>query len=191
MSTPAANVPPPRRNDSLRGVLGILLGVLAVALVLIFAGIYFGGRYLARNVNINVRERGEEKSVRIQTPGGEVNIEAGKAVSPAHLGLPLYPGAIRREKQGASLSIEAPGEAGGSVQVQAYETPDPLDRVAEWYRKELGSDFIIEHERKRGMGGEAVVFESKSKDEHRLVALKREGNVTEIVLTVVKERKPV
>ena len=188
MSTSAGNVPPPRKDDSLRGILGVLLGVLVVALVLIFAGIYFGGRYLARNLHINVRERGEEKSVRIQTPGGEVNIEK-REPSTERLGLPIYPGAVR-QKEGASLTVRA-GEEGGSLMVQKYETPDALDRVAEWYRKELGPDFTVEHERRRGTQGGAIVFQSNRAEEHRLVALKREGNVTQIVLTVVKEKKPV
>lgn len=188
MSTPAANVPPPRKEEGLRGIFAVLLAVLAVALVLIFSAVYFGGRYLARNVNINVRERGDQKTVQIQTPGGEVNINASKEGATKPIDLPIYPGALRRKK-GASLSIDLPHEGGKSMVVQAYETPDPVDRVVEWYRQELGPKFSMESG--HGRKGEAIVFQSEDKERHRLVAIKSEGNVTQIVLTVVGEKEPI
>ena len=191
MSTPATNVPPPRKEGGLPGIFAFLLGVLVVALVLIFAAIYVGGRYLARNVNVSVRERGEAKSVQIRTPVGEVNIQAGKGAAEERIGLPVYPGAVR-EKEGASVSVDVAGEKGGSVLAQKYETPDPLDQVVEWYRKELGPDFSLEHEKvsRHKREHEGIVFKSETEERHRIVAIGRKGNVTQIALVVVTEKKP-
>lgn len=199
MATPTASAPvPPRRDSGLPGIVFVLLGVLVVSVVIIFAGIYLGARYFARNVSIQVRERGEGKSVEIRTPGSELKIHEGEEATAQRIGLPIYPGAVR-EKRGASVSIDVGSEGGTSVIAQQYETPDPLDRVVEYYRKELGPDFSMErgkHGRHGPFGAivkddrEGFVFKSESGERHRFVAISRKGNVTEIALAMVAEKKP-
>lgn len=199
MVTPTPSVPtPPRKESGLPGILLVLLGVLVVSVVIIFAGIYLGAHYVARNVNVQVREQGEAKRVEIRTPGGELKIEAGEAAATQRIGLPVYPGAVR-EKKGASVSIDVGGEEGASVLAQQYETPDPFDKVVQYYRKELGPDFTMERGKGRRpgrLGGilkhdrEGVVFESGSEHRHRIVAISRKGNVTGIALVAVMEKEP-
>lgn len=199
MATPTPGAPvPPQRDSGLPGIVFVLLGVLVVSVAIIFAGIYVGARYFARHVNVQVREGGQGKSVEIRTPGGELKIHEGEEATAQRIGLPIYPGAAP-QKKGASVSIDVGSEGGTSVLVQKYETPDPLDRVADFYRKELGPEFSMErgkHGRqgpfaailKGNQGG--IIFKSESGERHRFVAISRQANVTEIALAIVAEKKP-
>lgn len=127
--------PPHRRDYSLVWLLG---GVVLLAGVLVFTGIYVFSRYLVTQVTMNVHDTESGRSVDVQSPAGSLHVNTGE-ISEKELGLPLYPGARRVRKEGATVSLEIP--EGKSVRALSaeFETPDSLDKVAGFYRQQLGT----------------------------------------------------
>src|SRR6266568_925751 len=85
--------PPPPRSGSY----AVAIALLVLAFIVLFSGmaLWVGFRVLSRSVHVQVNDTGgEKKEVSIKTPFG--GIEVNKEVSEAALGLPMYPGAIRR-----------------------------------------------------------------------------------------------
>ncbi len=182
MSTTPTSTPPlpPRRSGS--NLLWVLLGVVLFGGVLAFTGIYIFARYLAREVIVDVRNlpRGG-KSISVETPKGSFRLDAGE-VSEAQLGMPIYPGARRRKEHGATISIEVPSEKSVLVAAAEFETDDPLDKVAAFYRERLG-DSASEHRRDGG-----VEFKIKGEEGRvKVVGLRRYGTGTRIGMANVTE----
>ena len=171
------HIPPPRATG-----LWLAIVLLILALILVASGVtlYVGARYLSRAVKVNVEKAGE-KQVSVRTPVG--SLEIGKEVSEASLGLPIYPGAKKVEGgDSARVNIEIPG--GGSVRVLAaeFETPDPLDKVKEFYRSRLGSEITKYVE--RNTDGKTV-FHIKRRGLEKVVSLKSTACCTRIELARV------
>jgi hypothetical protein len=149
-----------------RSLIPVLLVVMAVAGVLVFAGVYIFARYISEKVTMDVRDlRSGGKSVRIETPKGALSV--GGEVTEAELGMPIYPGAERRHDMGASLSLEIPASGAFQVAAGEFETGDPLDQVARFYRERLGEG--VEEKR---LGGK-MQFVGKTKDGGRKMVILR------------------
>ncbi len=167
----------PRRDPS---VILILLGVVLAGGALVFSGVYILARYLTNQVNISVRDlRDGGKAVKVETPQGSLHVNG--EVTSEQLGLPFYPGARRTKPTGASLTVEVP--ATGAVQVAAaeLETDDALDKVADFYRRELGPE--AGETRQSGH----VQFLVKGEGRRKIVALRAAGKGARISLASVTE----
>ena len=159
----------------------MLLGVMAIAGVLVFSGIYIFARYLSEKVTLDIRDvRGGGKSVQVETPGGSLKVQ-GEA-SEAELRLPFYPGSRRRQDLAATLSLELP--ATGSFQVAAaeFETDDPWDKVAAWYRLRLGTEA-----QEKKVGVELRFLLHSDSGRRRVVVLKKLPNGTRISMAHIME----
>jgi len=175
------HVPPPRASG-----LWLAIVLLILALILVVSGItlYVGARYLSRAVKVNVEKAGE-KQVSVRTPVG--SLEIGKEVSEASLGLPIYPGAKKIEGgDSARVNIEIPGGASVRVLAAEFETPDPLDKVKEFYRGRLGSEVTQFVE--RNTGGKTV-FHINRQGLEKVVSLKSTVCCTRIELVRVAHGK--
>jgi hypothetical protein len=175
---PPAPPAPPRSSSN---VLAIVL--LALALIVVVSGlvVWAGLHYITRNFHVDQRESaGGKKEVSIKTPFGGINVDAGKNVSEASLGLPIYPGAQRvTDEDSASVSIGLPGEHNVRVLVGKFDTPDPLDKVETFYHDRLGGE-VTKFTERNSEG--KTVFEIKHKDDERAVALKSTSSGTRIEL---------
>jgi len=167
--------PPPRKREG--NLLWIVLGVVAFAAVLTLTGAYILARYVASQINVDVRQTARGKSVDVQTPVGNIRVNEGQ---PSDVGLPIYPGAQQSKSKGANVSIDAPNK-GVNVAAAEYETDDAVDKVADFYRDQLGKDFIEKKE------AGAVTFTWKSGERHKVVGIKRHGGRTHIGMAVVDE----
>ena len=173
---------PPRRATGLW--LAIVLVILALILVVSGITLYVGARYLSRAVKVNVEKKGE-KQVSVQTPVG--SLEIGKEVSEASLGLPIYPGAKRVEGgDSARVNIEIPGAENVHVLAAEFETPDPQDKVKEFYHGRLGSEVTRNVE--RNTDGKTV-FHIKRRGLEKVVSLKSTVCCTRIELVRVSHGK--
>jgi hypothetical protein len=160
--------------------LAIVLMILALILVVSGVVLYVGARYLSRAVKVNVEKKGE-KQVSVQTPVG--SLEIGKEVSEASLGVPIYPGARRIEGgDSARVNIEIPGGASVRVRAAEFETPDPLDKVKEFYHGRLGSE-VTKFEERSPEG--KTVFHIKRRGLEKVVSLKSTAGCTRIELVRV------
>ncbi len=175
---PPAPPAPPRSSSN---VIAIVL--LGLALIVVVSGlvVWAGLHYLARNFQVNQRESAAgKKEVQIKTPFGGIDVNAGKNLNEAGLGLPIYPGAKQMPDQdSASVNIGLPGMHNVQVLVGKFDTPDPLDKVEAFYHGRLGSEITKFTE--RDSEGK-MVFEMKHKDDEKVVALKSTGSGTRIEL---------
>jgi hypothetical protein len=193
---PPVPTAPPRTGSHL-----VAIALLTLALIVLLAGlaVWTGLRFLSRSVQVQVEEgAGGKKEIAIRTPVGSLEAEEGKRraslktpvgsldiqgeVNEARLGLPLYPGAKRVKKEGATINIDLPGEESVRVAAAAFETPDRLEKVKAFYKQRLGSDVTKFTERNHEG---KTVFEIKRRGEEKVVALRSVGGGTRIELAHV------
>ena len=175
---PPVAPPPPRPGSHV-----VAIALLTLALIVVVAGlaVLMGLRFLSRSVQVQVEEAtGGKKEIAIKTPVGSLNVQ--REVNEARLGLPLYPGATRVKKNGATVNIDLPGDESVRVAAAAFETPDRLEKVKAFYQERLGSDVTKFTE--RGSEGKTV-FEIKRGGEEKVVALREGSGGTRIELVRV------
>ncbi len=187
------NAPPKSGMTPLvKVLLGLLLGGVALLLIVAVAGYYLVRR------TVHISESPSGKSVEIESPIGSlrVNKEPPETIL-ARLGIPAYPGATP-DKDAAQVSFDF-GEEGAELTVVKLETPDSLDKVDAFYRRELGNRFKRETGKRIGDVHDRGHFVIHSKDgilyseekdvKNTFVALGREGRGTKIAVVKVVERQ--
>jgi hypothetical protein len=175
---PAA--PPPPRTGS--HVLMIVLLLLALIIVVSVATVWVGLRFITRGVSVNVQDGDSgRKEVSIKTPVGSVEVSQG--VDESRLGLPIYPGAQRlKDQDSANVNFSFGGKAGLRLVVAKFETPDPLEKVRDFYKQRLGGD-VTRFVEKDSEG--KTVFEIKRSGQEKVVALQVRNDGTRIELVRV------
>jgi hypothetical protein len=181
---PRAPAPPaPPRSGS--NIIAIVLLILALIIVVCGVTLYTGVRFLSNGVKVQVdKDQAGQKDVSITTPVGnfKVHKEAGD-ITEARLRLPIYPGAQRLAgNDSASLSLEFPGQAEMRLAVAKFETPDDFEKVEKFYKDHIGQEVtkFVQHDSQG-----RTVFEIKSKEDERIVALKDLATGTRIELVHV------
>lgn len=125
--------------DKRRGgaIAGIILMILIVGLVGI-AALVSTGLYVARN--IRVTDHDDRNSATVETPFGSLRVRDNARFDPKHLGVPIYPGAVREHdaRKLASLRFDF-GDVHKAFALSAaeYRTSDSVDQVTDFYRSEL------------------------------------------------------
>lgn len=191
-TTPVPNPPPqqPPAFEKKSNLLWWLLGLLGIGIVVLGLSGLLIASYVLKNVQ--VQQSGSQ--VEVQTPVGHVKVDKDVAANP---GLPVYPGALVSDP-GAVVEIGAATEDTVSVIAARYRTPDPLVKVDEWYREQLGPGFQREGPgvmmRKKDIIGiqvksSDVAFISEEKELVRVVVLERKGNNTEIALVRIGQQE--
>ncbi|HZR57200.1 MAG TPA: hypothetical protein VFA74_10035 [Terriglobales bacterium] len=140
---------------------------------------------LACSVNVKKNGEGDDKNVDIKTPVGDLHV--GKDVDVHDTGLPVYPGAQKKEKKdngdetGANVNI-ATSFFGVKVVALEYTSADAASKVAEFYKDQLRKKFgdVLEcHTTKRGDDFNFNVGKDdkdENKDDKQSDKLKCEGN---------------
>jgi len=169
--------PPPPRTGS--HIVAIALLILALIVLVSGLAVWIGLRVLSRSVRLQVEEGGRgKKEVSIQTPF--LALEVKPEVNEARLGLPIYPGAKRAtDEDSASVSLAFPGEQNVRIVVAKFETPDPCEKVRDFYKDRLGGEVTTFTERdEQGK----TVFKIKHPDQEKVVALLSKHGGTHIEL---------
>ena len=92
------------------------------------------------NVNVRKNAEGQEKKVDIETPFGALHV--GKDADARDVGLPVYPGARRKDTKddhddnSANVNISS-GEFGIRVVAVEYLSDDPPEKLADFYKDQL------------------------------------------------------
>ncbi|HLW79898.1 MAG TPA: hypothetical protein VKU44_09910 [Terriglobia bacterium] len=179
--SPPAPPGPPRSGSN---VLAIVLMALALIVVVCGLAVWVGFHYLVRSFRVHERDAaGGGKQVSISTPFGGINVDQGKGVNEAALGLPLYPGAKQVTDQGsASISLGLPDSNSVHIVVGKFESADPPDKVLAFYHNRLGSE-VTKFTERNAEG--KTVFEIKHNDDERVVTVKGIDDGTSIELVHV------
>jgi hypothetical protein len=165
----------------------VIQGVLIALLVLIglaVAGAILSGIYLAHNVRVERSASGPDKWVEVSTPFGTVRVQEGGRLDPARAGIPVYPGAATEEVESKSVSLELDFGSGHKEVTfigAHYVTGDPVDKVVEFYRKEL-PHWIVAHK-----GHARFQMEYSDQGYRRFIGIREHHGQTRITLAQVGE----
>lgn len=91
------------------------------------------------SINVDKDSNGKDKKVKIDTPLGNIHVNADK--SPTNIGIALYPGARAQPDHDGDKDADVQlgfGEWKMRVQVAHFNTSDDQDKVLAYYRKSLG-----------------------------------------------------
>jgi hypothetical protein len=182
------------RGGALKVILLILAGLIVLALV---AAVY--GFWMVRDfVRVDVGQ-----GLEVKTPVGGLKVEKVEDV-PRAVNLPLYPGATLIDA-GVRVRMdieEDSGPKGVDVTGGKFGTNDSFELVDDWYRAQLGSEFVRERGRlvhrdpgesgdtwrvpKLEGGGRDVLYKYERGDYVRAVAIERHAGRVEISLVEVR-----
>jgi len=128
-----------RRRSQSGGIIGIFMGLVAVAMVGFFCLVIFG-LYVAHNVRVEHTRNGSDETVLLDTPVGSMKVRPHQRLDPKAVGIPIYPGAVREDRDTNAASFEFDFDSRHkefSVLGAEYTTSDSIDRVRNFYHQEL------------------------------------------------------
>jgi len=165
----------------------IVWAALLVIVFIIASGIFmvwFGLRLLSRGVHVQVTESSPtRKVVTVKTPVGDFKIAKEQNVSDFQLGLPVYPGATRvknpQDDNSVSLAFNLPDQINLRIAVAKFDTPDPLEKVRQFYKQQLGGEVTSLAETQ---SSGKTVFEIKYGEQKKVVSLRPQDGGTRIDL---------
>jgi len=172
LATSQPPVEPPRKPVDKHIVWAIMLVVGFIIASGIFM-VWFGLRILSHGVHIKVSEPSSDtKVVTVKTPVGNFKIAKEQGISDLQLGLPVYPGATRAEdssdENSVSLAFDLPNQTNLRIAAAKFNTPDPLSKVQDFYKKQLGGETTSFSQTNRDG---KVVFEMKYNEQDKVVSL--------------------
>jgi hypothetical protein len=184
-TSPTPSAPPRKPLDK-----HIVWAILLVVAFIIASGIlmvWFGLRILSHGVHVQVSEpTSNTKVVTVKTPMGNLKIAKQQNVDDLNLGLPVYPGATRAKDSGddnsVSLNFDLPNETNLRIAAAKFNTPDPVSKVQEFYRQQLGSEVTSFTQTDRDG---KVVFEMKYSKQEKVISLTPHDGGTRIDLVRV------
>jgi len=122
------------------------------------------------SINVDKGKNGEDKKVKIDTPLGNIHVNADKPS--ASIGMAIYPGATPEPDHDGDKDADVQlgfGEWKMRVQVAHYNTSDDRDKVLSYYRKSLSRHGdVIECNGNQAVGTPAKTSEGLTcaEDEH-------------------------
>ena len=127
-----APVQPAPANSNVVKIVLIVAGVIVGLGLLSAMAFMFGMWRLSHAVHVS-----RSGDVVLSTPNGTISTGDASAVSEADLGVPIYPGATRRE---GGMQIKS---ATGSMVTVVFSTPDPVSKVVDFYKEKLGDNTSV------------------------------------------------
>jgi len=173
-----------KRNGSQTG--GVLAGVLAAILILAalaVVGIFVAGMYFADNIHVKKTVGTKGDTVEVDTPIGSMRVQEHASLDPKVIGVPVYPGAVREDHNGAA-SFDFNFDSAHkefSILAAEYTTGDSIDKVKEFYHREL-PHWMISQRRHGGLKMEYTEDGYK-----RIVAITERDGRTHIALASIGE----
>ncbi len=159
----------------------LLITALVVVLALVVAG-----QIAVRTVHIHSSEGANGTDVAIQTPIGKLDIRANDHMSPAVVGVPVYPGAYRVNGSGGAhiswSSSDGANDKNLYVVGGDFRTSDSVDRVVNYYRTQLPNLMVVS-EPERG-----TRLEYKEGGFRRIIAISERHGETRIGVASITER---
>lgn len=130
----------------------------------------------AGGVEITEKETGQGREMTVTSDAGTTTLKSETGVIPQDLGVPVYPGVEKGEGGTWSMSSNK-GETDQKFSSTVLFSPDPIDRVATFYKAEL-------------KGKKPELFEMAMPSGKMVsISLSGDGGGTNIVLTENREKE--
>jgi len=170
------------RNPLRGGAIASVVLTLLILGVLGFAALVTTGLFVADH--LRVTESNARGETTLETPFGSVRVRENARLDPRHMGVPIYPGAVRDDDSHKLASFHVDfGDVHKAFAFSAaqYRTSDSIDRVTGFYRSELPHWLISQKEN----GGCELSFTRHGYK--RFVLIYEDGGETRIALASVGE----
>jgi len=151
-------------------VVGVVVG-LGLLSSLIFM---FSMWRLSRAVHLNSRGDG----VTLSTKDGTITTGSAATVSEADLGVPIYPGAARRE---GGVQINS---GNGSMVTAVFSTTDPVEKVVDFYRDKVGANASV----MQSPDG-AVISSGDNNKQGVMITVGKNGGNGSTSITIIRAKK--
>ena len=162
-TTAPPGAPPSQSSSGLKIVLIVLAAVVVLGILGATAASFFAWR-IARNTHVQTNGG----NVKVETPFGTVESSDNPEDAARNLGIDVYPGAHALKGNAASVSV------GGMHTVAAqFETDDPPEKVAEFFKSKLPHASVTVTDDKRY----TIVSNGTS---HIVINIEAEGGKTQI-----------
>lgn len=122
---------------------GVLVWILVTFLLLAalaMVGVFLAGMYLSQNIRVEKTRNAQGESVKVETPIGSMRVQEHKRLDPKMIGVPVYPGSVREDRDGGGASFAFDSEDTHkefTVLAAEYSTEDSVEKVKDFYRGEL------------------------------------------------------
>ena len=127
---------------------GGIIAVFAVGVFIAVTALVVGSLVIASNIHLQHRDTADGARVRVQTPLGDMSIDARDTLHPETAGIPVYPGAFRDHENAGGVTFDFESQDGRqkrfSVTTAEYYTKDSVEQVSEFYRSALPHWIISE-----------------------------------------------
>jgi hypothetical protein len=164
---------------------GGVIAVFVVGLLIAVSALILSAIFVASNVRLQHRDTAEGSRVRVETPFGDVNIDARDTLKPESAGMPVYPGAFREHGDDGGVVLDFDSKDGRqkqfSVVAAQYSTTDSPDEVREFYRSHLPNWVVTDRL------GHGVKFELSNGGYRRIVAIEERRGRTHIGIVAIGE----
>jgi len=157
---------PPQQSNGLRTALIIVAAVFVLGAITI-AALTAIGLHIARRTHVENRDG----NVRVESPFGSVESSTDPAAVTRSLGADVYPGAQVLKNNSANVNI-----AGVHTVAADFETSDPIDKVADFYRSKFPHANVTTSDR----GHLTIVSNEKG----NLVTINLEGDEDKTVIHI-------
>jgi hypothetical protein len=164
---------------------GGIIAVFVVGVLIAVSALIVGAVLIASNVRLQHSDTPQGSRVRVETPFGDVNIDARDSLKPESAGIPVYPGAYREHGDDGGVVLDFDSKEGRqkqfSVVAAQYSTNDTADDVREFYRSHLPNWRLIQRE------GRGTKFELSEGGYRRIIAIEERRGRTHIGIVAIGE----
>lgn len=151
-------------------VVGVVVGLGLLSSLIFMISMW----RLSRAVHVNSNGDG----VTLSTKDGTITTGAAATVSEADLGVPIYPGATRRE---GGVQINS---RNGSMVTVVFSTADPMDKVVDFYRDKVGANASV----MQSPTG-AVISSGDNNKQGVMITVGKDGNNGATSITIIRAKK--
>lgn len=164
---------------------GGIVAVFVVALFVAVSAMILGAILIASNVRLQHKDTAEGSRVRVETPFGDIHVDARDNLRPEAAGIPVYPGALREHGDDAGIVLNFDSNDGGqkqfSVVAAHYSTTDGASEVSKFYSGHLPHWIITQN------SGHATKFELSRGGYRRIIAIEERRGRTHIGIVAIGE----
>lgn len=145
---------------------------------------------LLAGCHVTENEHGDKKNVDIGTPFGSMQVKTNDTTDTSAIGLAVYPGAVPvkdhgdKDSNSANINMDF-GNFHLGVKAASFQTPDPQDKVLDFYRKDLAARYgdVIECRGDHAVGSPTRTSQGLTcddKDGHHKIKVDGSGNNIEL-----------
>ena len=166
-AAPAAGAPPAKKGSSAVKIILMVLAAFCVLGLTVVGVIGYFGYKVAQQVKVE-QEGGE---TRVETPMGSVETSKDPKEIAEELDVEIYPGATPLREGSSSVTF-----GGMKVATAVFETPDPSQKVYEFYKQEIRNPTMVSSD------GDKHTIMAGDKNNFLTIVIEGHGDKTRITI---------